>query len=207
MLKTKIQILGLIFATCFYYYGCSCSCGAEQNVIIDDQFIKLPAKIRENADRYLMSRTGSEFFDAYITFDGSKTTFQEPLYRVEYTWLNSEKPDFTGTIVFFIDTAGTVSNMIEPEGIPLCNYAPEDCLFKISSEEAKQKALEAGIKTAERPLIAKFEWNPSKSRYLWSVVSVLYESQGSQGFRGNGQEALIDPGTGAVISIKDWKVN
>ncbi len=52
----------------------------------------------------------------------------------------------------------------------------------------------------------EFKWEPKYNQYVWSILSTFEESQGSFGFRGNGEVMLIDPNSGEVLSKDTWRV-
>jgi hypothetical protein len=111
-----------------------------------------------------------------------------------------------GKIELFTDSLGNPDPMMDVVGIPPCNSNPEGCAYSITPGRAKEIALNNGIKPGIKELSAKFTWSVSRGNYVWQVLSVTSESQGSFGFRGSGQEMLIDASTGEVLSLSDWNV-
>jgi hypothetical protein len=77
-----------------------------------------------------------------------------------------------------------------------------DIDVKSAVEIARENGLSEGIKdwTVELKPVEKF------SDCVWEIRSFKYESRGSHGYTGNGEQMIIDPVTGEVLEKKEWFV-
>jgi len=167
----------------------------------------IPQEIIEKGNRFIISKTGKDFFDNYITPDLSNSQEIESGYFLSYKLIMPEKPYVNTQIKFSVDTSGNVIRNREIIGIPNCIRSTGDCEFNIdesaSVEIAKLNNLEPGIKEWEK----NFEWNSEHNKYVWRINNTLNETEGGYGRRANGKQILIDPNTGEVISLTEWRVN
>ncbi|MBP7542614.1 MAG: hypothetical protein KA747_03300, partial [Ignavibacteriaceae bacterium] len=76
----------------------------------------------------------------------------------------------------------------------------------ITPNQAFKIAIKEGLKPGIKEWSQKFLWNAKFNRYVWQIISTLEESQGSQGFRGSGEEIIIDASTGEKLDFNEWKV-
>jgi hypothetical protein len=117
-----------------------------------------------------------------------------------------DKPYVDSKIKFTVDTTGQIIDKENAVGLPDCLSNPEKCRFNINEEQAKQIAKENGFKEGIKDWKVEFKWEPKYNQYVWSILSTLEGSQGSFGFRGNGEILLIDPDSGKIISKDTWRV-
>ena len=176
----------------------SCSKGEEAEV---------PFEVLEKADSFIISTTGKDFFDKYITVDFFKTKHTPPYYEMAYKFFMPDKPYVNATIKFTVDSVGNVLKNRDIVGIPKCRYFPEECNFKIDKQTAKLIAGEKGLKEGIKEWNAGFLWDFKHERYVWKILSTLNEFGGEDNYKATGQEMVIDPTNGEVLALNDWRVN
>jgi len=203
MLKTISKALifsFLILNSSFLINACSCSSSAQQEA-------NIPSEVLEKGNRFIISKTGEEFFKKYIQPDLSKSKEIKEGYFLLYNFHITEKPFVNGMIRFTVDSTGTVLTDREISGIPNCIHSPTECVFLIDENEAveiaKQNKLEDGIKEWNKA----FMWDANYDKYIWRILSTLHEMIGDFGYRGNGRQIIIDPYSGEVLAIDDWRIN
>jgi cell division protein FtsI/penicillin-binding protein 2 len=50
-------------------------------------------------------------------------------------------------------------------------------------------------------------WDFKLQRYVWRILSTLNEFGDEGNYTATGQEMVIDPNTGEVLALNDWRVN
>jgi len=191
----------LLLALSLILYSCSCKkCDEEK-------YIYLSPVIQENAKEFIASYVGEEFYTQNINLNKAETDYSNNNYNLVFDIVIKEKPYFYGKIKFSMDTLGNVNPLIEVTGLPNCIENPENCNPNISEEKAleiaKNKGLEPGMKEWKKAIL----WNSKWQKYTWYILNTLYASEGSEGFRGNGKEIIIDISTGEILEFNNWKVN
>lgn len=198
-MKKLIQLvfpLALI-ALSFISFSCSCGCGnSGENTI--------PRFVIDNADKFIMERTSQDFFEKYIKFDETKTQKNPLGYNLVYKFYIPEKPYVDALIQLYADTLGKINTERGISGIPNCLSNPPECEFKIDEKKAVQIATEAGLEPGIKEWKKMFVWSDRHGRYTWIVLSTFEEAYGTNGFRGNGRELVIDASNGNVIDNKEW---
>ena len=105
----------LLFSTILIYSGCSCgSCSKKEES-------QIPLEVLKKADRFIIAKTGEDFFNKYITADFSQSKHIAPNYLMVYKLYMPEKPFVDGLIRFTTDSLGNVLTKYEVVGIPDCN--------------------------------------------------------------------------------------
>lgn len=197
---TLIAITIFFGLSVFFISACKCfSCQQEE--------AKVPDEVLQKANSYIISVTGEEFFDKYIKPDFFRTKHTAPYYEMAYRFFMPEKPYVDATITFTVDSVGNVMEDRDIIGIPRCRYFPQECDFAIDKETALQIAEGNGLEKGIKDWKVGFLWNPEMEKYVWHILSTLDEMEGEMGYRGNGKEMLIDPVTGEVLALNDWRVN
>ena len=190
----------LVFTVYFLSYSCSCStCTKKEEVNIPDHILK-------NANNFVISKTGEEFYNKYITPDFTNTKITPPYYEMYYRMYIPEKPYVNNKIYFTMDSTGNVVEKNDILGIPECLKSPSRCDWQIDKSQAieiaKRNNLEEGIKDWQ----VGFIWNPERKIYVWHILSTIREFQGEFGYRGSGKEMIIDPVTGELLAVNDWHI-
>ncbi len=182
-------------------YSCSCSsCSKEDQAVV-------PEEVLNKANNFIISKTGQEFFNKYITPDFAKTRYNPPYYEMAYHFYMPEKDYVAATIKFITDSTGNVLKDKDIIGIPDYKLNPDECNYTVDRDSAIKIARENGLKEGIKDWDVGFIWNPQRKIYVWHVLSTLNEMKGDIGYRGNGQEVIISPVTGEVLEMHDWKVN
>lgn len=182
-------------------YSCSCSnCG--KNDMVD-----LPMHVLKKADSFIKSRTGDDLFGEYITPDLQLTKYTPPYYEMVYNLYMPEKPYVNSLIKFTVDTSGNVLTNRDITGIPNCFRSLEECNFSVDEKQAKQIAELNGLEKGIKEWKVAFIWNPQRDRYVWHVLSTFQEIEGDIGYRAEGKEAIINPATGVLIAMNNWRIN
>jgi len=181
----------------------SCKCRACD----DQEQASVPLEVLAKADSFIIASTGKAFFDKYITADFYRTKYTPPYYELAYKFYMPEKPYVDATIKFTVDSVGKVIKNRDIVGIPRCKNFPGQCDFNIDEQTARQIASEVGLKEGVREWDAGFLWDFKLQRYVWRILSTLKEFGGEENYKATGQEMVIDPNTGEVLSLNDWRIN
>jgi len=168
--------------------------------------IGVPEKIKEKVDNYIAAKTGEDFFVKYVSLNETASFFDSVKYYWVYDISIPGKEWVTGKIDLFTDSLGNIDQLMEVNGIPDCGTNPNGCSFDITPNQAFKIAIKEGLKPGIKEWSQKFLWNAKFNKYVWQIISTLEESQGSQGFRGSGEEIIIDASTGEKLDFNEWKV-
>ncbi|HEY6906612.1 MAG TPA: PepSY domain-containing protein [Ignavibacteriaceae bacterium] len=194
----KILIAGFVIIGSVVLYSCSCSCtDSESNV---------PDPVLKNSNEFVISKVGKDFFDKNIKPDFQETKKIGSNYYMVYSFKMPDKPYVDTKIKFTVDTTGQITDKENIAGLPDCISNLGKCSFNIDEEQAKKIALDNDFKEGIKDWKVEFKWEPKYKQYVWSILSTFEESQGSFGFRGNGEILLIDPDSGEIISQDKWRV-
>ncbi len=189
-----------IFFTSLLFAAC-CTCSVSQS---SD---KIPEVLIKSANRFVISKTGEEFFNHNIKPDYEKVTKITNGYLMVYSFSIPDKDGIEGEIRFSIDTSGNVQKDKEIVGIPECLSNPENCSFNISKAEAVNIALNSGLEKGVKDWELNFKWNLIHKKYAWEIISTLSESKGTEFQRATGKTMLIDPANGNIIETSDWQIH
>ena len=181
----------------------SCKCRACN----DQEEASVPLEILAKADSFITSTTGKEFFNKYITVDFYRTKNTPPYYEMAYKLFMPEKPYVSAIIKFTVDSVGNVMKNRDIVGIPKCRNFPEECNFNIDEQTARLTAKEMGLKEGIKEWDAGFLWDFKLERYVWRILSTLSEFSSEDNYKATGQEMVIDPTSGEVLALNNWRVN
>jgi hypothetical protein len=181
----------------------SCKCRACEN----KEEGTVPLEVLTKADSFITASTGKEFFQKYIATDFARTKYIPPYYELAYKFFMPEKPYVNATIKFTVDSLGNVVRNRDIVGIPRCINFPEECDFHIDEQTAKQIAGNMGLKDGIREWEVGFLWDFKLQRYVWRILSTLTEMGSEENYKAMGQEMVIDPNTGEVLALNDWRIN
>jgi len=191
----------LLFSTILIYSGCSCgSCSKKEES-------QIPLEVLKKADRFIIAKTGEDFFTKYITADFSQSKHIAPNYLIVYKLYMPEKPFVDGLIRFTTDSLGNVLTKYEVFGIPDCNSDSTICDFVVDEKIAKQIASQSGLSEGINDWKINFIWDAKYNKYVWQILSTLQENKGEFGYRGEGERMIIDPNNAFVIIKDTWRVN
>jgi hypothetical protein len=195
IIKTSLTLLisSLLFA--------GCCTGSNISTKSDS----IPEALERSSDKFIVAKTGKNFFNKYIKPDYEKITKIKNGYLMVYNFSMPDKEGIEGEIRFIIDSTGNIQKDKEITGIPDC--LSEQCDFKISKDEAENIAQKAGLNKGVKDWEINFVWNAEFEKYIWQIRITLSESKGSEFNRSSGQVMLIDPNDGAIIKTKEWRVN
>ena len=197
-MKAVFIIISVIL-TSIFFDACSCSsCSKQEETIV-------PKDLLAKANDYIKQRTGSDFFEKYVSPDFVRTKLTPPYYFLTYRLIMPEKPYVNTVIQFSIDSTGNVIKDRDIIGIPDC--VEGGCNFSITEEQAIKIATDSGLEKGVKPWKTGFLWDPKLNQYTWHILSTSSESKSSEGFRGHGKEIIIDPNSGLVLEMNDWHVN
>lgn len=181
----------------------SCKCRACE----DQEEGTVPLEVLSKADSFIIASTSKEFFDKYITADFARTRHTPPYYEMAYKLFMPEKPYVDAIIKFTVDSVGNVMKNRDIVGIPRCEIFPEECEFNIDEQTARKIASDMELKEGIREWDAAFIWDFKLQRYVWKILSTLNEFGDEENYKATGQEMVIDPNTGDVLALNDWRVN
>ena len=181
----------------------SCKCRACE----DQEQGSVPLEVMAKADSFIVASTGQEFFNKYITADFARTKHTPPYYEMAYKFYMPEKPYVDAVIKFTVDSVGNVLMNRDIVGIPMCLNFPEQCEFNIDEQTARQIASDMELKEGIKEWDSGFMWDFKLQRYVWRILSTLTEYNYDDNYKATGQEMIIDPNTGDVLALNDWRVN
>jgi hypothetical protein len=181
----------------------SCKCRACE----DQEKGTVPLEVLSKADSFIIASTSKEFFDNYITADFARTRHDPPYYELAYKFFMPDKPYVNELIKFTVDSVGNVLMNRDIVGIPRCNNFPEECVYNIDEQAARKIASDMELKDGIREWEAGFLWDSKLQRYVWKILSTSNESGEEENYKATGQEMVIDPNTGEVLALNDWKIN
>jgi len=202
ILKISILLSALIILVSISVLT-SCKCRACE----DKEEGSVPLEVLTKADSFITVSTGKNFFQKYITPDFYRTKHTPPYYEMAYKFFMPEKPYVNATIKFTVDSMGNVLKNRDIVGIPRCVNYPEECNFNIDEPTAKIIAGNMGLNEGIREWDTGFMWDFKLKRYVWRILSTLTEFGNEENYKATGQEMLIDPNTGEVLALNDWRVN
>jgi len=181
----------------------SCKCRACE----DQEENSVPLEVLTKADSFIVASTSKDFFDKYITADFARTRHTPPYYEMAYKFFIPEKPYVDATIKFTVDSVGNVMKNRDIVGIPRCKNFPEECDFNIDESTARQIASDMELKEGIKEWDASFMWDFKLQRYVWRILSTLTELGSDENYKATGQEMIVDPVTGEVLALNDWRIN
>ena len=181
----------------------ACKCRACQ----EQEEGTVPLEVLIKADSFIVASTGKAFFDTYITADFAKSKHTPPYYEMAYKLFIPDKPYVNATIKFTVDSTGNIMKNRDIVGIPRCKDFPYECDFNIDEETARLIATKMGLKEGIREWDAGFIWDFKFKRYVWKILSTLTELGEGDHYKATGQEILIDPNTGEMLALNNWRIN
>jgi len=202
-IKKLAVILSVVLTLISISLLTSCKCRACE----DKEQGTVPLEVLTKADSFVISSTGKDFFEKYITPDFARTKYTPPYYELAYKFFMPDKPYVNATIKFTVDTLGNIIKNRDIVGIPRCQNYPEECDFKIDEKTAKQIATNMGLKDGVKEWDMGFMWGFKLQRYVWRILSTLTELGNEENYKATGQEIVIDPNTGEVLALNDWRIN
>ncbi len=200
-LKNSITFLIAFIILSAVYYSCGTSNSKKGGESV------IPLNVLQEANLFVVSKTGAEFFHNYISVNKAKTKHSPPYYQMVYNLYIPEKPYVNASITFTVDETGKVVESRDIIGIPNCNKSPTLCDWQVDKEGAVQIAQKEGLEKGIKDWQIAFVWNPERKIYVWRIQTVLREFQGDFGYRGSGREMLIDPVSGEILSLTGWQIN
>jgi len=181
----------------------ACKCRACE----DQEQASVPIEVLAKADSFIIVSASKEFFDEYITVDFYRTKHTPPYYEMAYKFFMPAKPYVDAVIKFTVDSSGNVLKNRDIIGIPRCKNFPEECDFNIDEQAARQIADDMELKEGIKEWEAGFLWDFKLKRYVWKILSTINEFGDEENYKASGQEMVIDPNTGEVLALNDWRVN
>lgn len=205
MNKQKLYTVSLLIISALISIAVltSCKCRTCQ----DQEQDSVPLEILTKADSFIIASTGKEFFQSYITPDFARTKHTPPYYEMAYKFFMPDKPYVDAIIKFTVDSVGNVIKNRDIVGIPRCLNFPEECDFNIDEQTARQIAGNMGLKDGVKEWDTGFMWDFKFNRYVWRILSTLTELGSDENYKATGQEMLIDPNSGEVLALNDWRIN
>jgi len=196
------RILNIIFISLISIIAFSCSCQRCD----DSKIIFISPKMAENAQEFIEAYVGAEFYSKYVFQDKLRTEYISPYYILVFNIIIPEKPFFHGEIKFYMDSSGTINTKMPVTGIPDCLEKPETCQFNTDETEARAIAKSNLLAEGIKEWMVSTVWSEQYNKYVWYILNTLYESEGSNGFIGEGEYIIIDICSGEVIEKNVWKV-
>ncbi len=198
-MKKSLLIINVLLII-LIHYSCSClSCGNGEEASV-------PLNVLENADAFIISKTGEQFFNNYIATDFFRTKHDAPFFNMVYRFSIPEKPYVDAFITFTVDSAGNIMMDKEITGIPNCILYPQQCEFNIDEQNAIRIAVDNGLEHGVKEWKTGLIWDAKYDKYVWHILSTFEETESELGYKANGKEVIIDPSSGEVIALNDWNI-
>lgn len=201
-MKKILLVSSLLFSIALLsvqFSACSCKCEEDNN-------FNIPERIILAGEQFIASKTGTEYYNAYIRFDPINSKNIESFFELRFIIEIPDKPFFNGKILFYADSTGTVLTDKDITGIPECLLDPTNCDFQIDEAHAIAIASEAGLSKGIKDWKSALLWNAKHKKYLWHVLSTLSEAGGQDRYIAKGQEVLINPASGEMIEFNSWNI-
>lgn len=200
----KNLILTLIIASLVITSACTCSTCGKQNELPD-----IPTNIKIAAANFIISKTGKDFFDNYIFADLLQSKKNGNLYEMHYTFRMIDNDFVNEPIVLFVDTLGNINTKYEVKGIPNCIDNEEECTFNIDRDKAFAIAKQNNFTEGIREWDASFRWHSKLNKYVWHIISTEKEigNPDSDTYKADGEEIVIDPYDGKILTQREWIIN
>jgi hypothetical protein len=205
MSKSVLLKISILFSATIFSIAILSACKCR--VCQQEEEGTVPLEVLTKADSFIVASTGKEFFDKYITADFARTKYTPPYYEMAYKLFIPDKPYVNATIKFTVDTTGNVIKNRDIVGIPRCTNFPYECDFNIDEGTARLIATKMGLKEGIREWDAGFMWDFKFQRYVWKILSTLTELGEGDHYKATGQEIIIDPNTGEMLALNDWRIN
>lgn len=197
---TLITMISII-----YFAGCSCSsCGQQNSEVVE---VQIPDSIFSAGDKFIIHKTGEEFFGEYIHRDFINSKEHENFYELIYRFKIVEKGYVDERIQFFVDKKGNVLQEHDIVGIPDCWKDSRNCEFIIDKERAVEIANENNLDEGVREWDISFRWSHEHGKYVWHILTTINEIGSGDFYKANGKEIFIHPYDGTVIQIRSWRIN
>ncbi len=189
--------LFILLLLIFPVFIIGCRCGVEQET-------NIPANIVKKSNQQIISKTGEDFFHNYFSLNIADSKEVDSKYLMKYNFKIDGKPFVDKEISFVVDSLGNLADGQKLSGIPNCvNNA---CDYSVDETKAKQIADEQGLEKGIKNWKSDFVWNDKYENYVWEIISTSSESQGSNGYRGSGNEMIIDANNGKILESNSWHV-
>jgi len=196
----KLFFLSIITLS-IIHTACSCSnCGKEPDLII-------PLEILDKGNEYIISKIGKEFFEKNILIDYKKIENNSTNYKLTYRLYMPEKSFVNEEIYFYLDEKGNLLTDYEIHGVPDCLNNSEECSFEVDELIAVDIALDNGMKQGIKNWDKSFRWSDEFNKYVWHIVSYLEETGEDENYKSSGEEIIINPSNGEIISFREWQIN
>ena len=199
--KNYIKVFVAVAVLGCLYYSCGHTSSNKQ------METDIPINIIQEANLFVVSKTGAKFFHNYISLDKIKTKHYPPNYQMVYNLFIPDKPFVKSLITFSVDSSSMVIATRDILGIPNCNKNPALCDWQVDKDSALAIAEEQGLAKGIKDWKIAFLWNPERQMYVWRILTTLREFQGDFGYKGSGKEMLINPANGDVLALTGWQIN
>ncbi len=199
-----MKVISIILITIITIFIQSCSCKTCNQK--DGFKISVPDSIFKKADKFIISKVGSNFFKENFFKDYIRSKRIKDGYYIRYNYRSLDYEFVDEPVYFVVDTLGNVIKEKGVVGIPDCRYSPEMCDYNVNEEEAiaiaKENRLPAGIRQWD----VSFRWQADLNRYIWHVLSTTWEIGNGDNYKARGEEIMIDPVEGSVLKKRKWEI-
>lgn len=168
--------------------------------------LKVPQRIFQKANEFIISRTSQEFFEDNVQADFNKIRELGGNYEMHYL-LKIKGMDFINEKIYFmVDTAGTVLEKFDIIGIPDCKSDPSHCVFELDQSDVKEIAEVQKLPKGIRDWEISFRWSTETNQYVWYVLATEYETGSGENYKARGKEMMISPADGQVLKFRTWNI-
>lgn len=183
------------------FQACSCkTCGDN------GEYYNVPDKIITKADQFVISKTGQDFYNAYLHFNYEESRRIDNRYYLVYNMRDLDREYVDELIYFSADTNGVVLKDYEVVGIPDCNSDPDKCRFELTRDQAIDIAENEGITEGKAGREVSFRWSSEFNSYVWHILSTEQESGTEDTYKANGSEIILSPADGTILAKRTWNI-
>lgn len=202
-MKIYTIITNLLVISTLYFILFSCGC---RTCDINNANLQVPDSLFTEADKFVSNITGSKIFEDYFIRDNIKSTKLENKYWIHYRFKMIDNYFVNEDVSFYIDPLGNVLYELDIIGVPNCAKDPSLCEYVIDEEEVLDIAELEGMQKGQKPWNVSFRWSSNLDKYIWHIVSTESEIKKDLVRKANGEEIIIDPNSGEVISSGTWEI-
>jgi hypothetical protein len=201
-MKLKLFLLAALGATVYFAAGgCSCkTCGDNDNVI------QVADSIFKKTDKFIISKTGKEFFENHIHADFLGSRKKQGKYEVRYNFRMIDYDFVDEEILIVTDSLGNISGGALIKGIPGCMYEETGCSFIIDRKRAIEIGIANELPEGIKEWNVEFRWSAEVNKYVWHIIVTTNEFGSRENYKADGEEIIIHPSSGEVLKKREWSI-
>lgn len=166
----------------------------------------VPDSIISKCNDFVISKTGRDFFDKYISFNYQSSQKTGDKYYINYIYRDLDKEYIDEKITFMVDTTGSVLKNLEISGIPEVKKHPEQCEFNLRKDQAVDIAIAEELPEGVGEWQVSFRWSAEFKRYVWHILTTISEMGSGDNYKAKGEEIILSPANGDIIARREWNI-